>query len=279
MTKPQVGVVTSVGEMHLAKLGALENIKKAKAELLESLPSDGVAILNYDDVNVRKISRKFSGKKIWYGFSPEAELSEFQIKDLKSKLLGEKSKYALLAAYVAGQVFGIPKRRCLKVLGGLKPWKGRLNLLPGRNGVSIVDDTYNAGPQSTREALEVLRELPAQRRIAVLGDMLELGELEAKAHREVIRDALKVVDQCILIGPRYAKVAAKVGSVRVARDIQGAVRVLERLGLGRGDVVLVKGSQGMRMERVVEAFLKDKTKAPKLLVRQDPRWDTPENRV
>lgn len=273
--KPQVGVITAVGEMHLEKLGTLGNIKKAKSELLKALPLDGVAVLNYDDANVREVAKIFDGRKIWYGFSQKADANLTDIKDFKLELLGEGNKYAALAAYAVGRVFGVSKGRISEALRDLKPQKGRLNLLPGKNGTKIIDDTYNAGPRSLEASLVVLGNLPARRRVAILGDMLELGRLEERAHRETIRVALAAADHCILVGPRYAKAYLALGPTKTAetvKDAQEAMEAVEKLGLKDGDVVLVKGSQGMRMEKVVKVLLKDETKAPKLLVRQDPRW-------
>lgn len=275
MIKPQVGVVTSVGEMHLEKLGTLADIKAAKSELLESLPPNGVAILNYDDVAVRKIAERFGGETVWYGFSSRVGVNHSQIANSKLRLLGRGNKYAALAAYAVGQLFGVPEEEILKALVSLRSQRGRLNLLSGRNGAKIIDDSYNAGPQSVKVALEVLGEFSAQRRIAVLGDMLELGKLEKKAHCEAINTALKVSDWCILVGPRYAEAAVEANPlkpVEVVGDTRKAIMTVKKLGLGRGDVVLVKGSQGMRMERIVRDLLKDKSKAPRFLVRQDPRW-------
>lgn len=271
--KPQIGVVTSVGEMHLEKLGTLKNIRKAKSELLESLPTCGVAVLNYDDANVRGIAKIFGGRKIWYGFSREAGVNLTDIKSLK--LLGEGSKHAALAACAVGQVLGVPKGKISKALRSLKPQKGRLNLLPGKSGTKVIDDTYNAGPRSLEAALAVLGDLPARRRIAILGDMLELGRLEEKAHREAIKAALAVADYCILVGPRYAKAYAALGPTKIAeavKDVQEATKAVGKLDLRSRDIALVKGSQGMRMEKIVKILLEDETKASKLLVRQDRQW-------
>lgn len=275
LINPQVGVLTSVGEMHLEKLKSINNIKKAKAELLEALPPGGVAVLNYDDINVRGIAKRFNGRKVWYGFSSKADVNHSYLKDLQLNLLGERNKYSVLAAYAVGRIFKIPKEKIFKALESLKPQKGRLNLLSGKNGLKIIDDTYNAGPQSTGAALEALWKFPAQRRIVVLGDMLELGRLEEKAHLKVIKMAFGVADRCVLVGPRYSKAIKAVKVVKpteIVKDSKKAVEAVEKLDLGNGDVILVKGSQGVRMEKVVKALLKDKAKASRLLVRQDERW-------
>lgn len=270
LINPKIGIITSVGEMHLEKLGTVENIKKAKSELLEVLSPDGVAILNYDDVNVREIAKRFNGEKIWYGFSPEANINSFHIKNLKLRLLGEGNRYAVLAAYAVGRIFKIPEVEIIKALENLRPQKGRLNPLPGKNGSTIIDDTYNAGPQSMKVALEVLREFPAERKIAILGDMLELGKLEEQAHLTALAYAFEVADSVVLLGRRMKHALNQ--HLHTILDEKTKLATINRLRLKKGDVVLVKGSQGMRMERIVQNLLKDRSKAAKLLVRQDPRW-------
>ncbi len=240
---PRVGVVTSVGEMHLEKLGTLGNIKAAKSELLEALPSDGTAVLNYDDSNVREIASKFTGTKVWYGSSPKAEVNFSSIKGLELNLLGEKSKCTALAAWAVGRIFGLRKREIWESLGSFEPPKGRLSLIRDRSGVQIIDDTYNAGPQSMKVALEVLKELPAKRRISLLGDMLELGPLEDDAHVQTLRQACSVSDIVVIHGARMKKASKTLPQDRFAP--------LTELALRRGDVVLVKGSRRMEMEKIV----------------------------
>ncbi|PIS12562.1 hypothetical protein COT70_00145 [candidate division WWE3 bacterium CG09_land_8_20_14_0_10_47_33] len=270
LIKPQVGVITSVGEMHLEKLNTLKNIKKAKSELLELLPYNGVAILNGDDGNVREIAKRFSGRKIWYGSSPKADVSYFRIKDLRFRLLGEGRRYAALAAYAVGRLFKIPEVEIIKALESLRPQKGRLNPLPGKNGSMIIDDTYNAGPRSMEAALEVLKNFPAKRRIAILGDMLELGKLEEQAHLTVLAYAFEVADIVVLVGERMNHALNQYLHTILADRTK--LVTIDRLRLKKGDVVLVKGSQGMRMERIAKKLLEDEAKAAKLLVRQDPQW-------
>ncbi|GMR18953.1 MAG: UDP-N-acetylmuramoyl-tripeptide--D-alanyl-D-alanine ligase [Patescibacteria group bacterium] len=266
---PQIGVLTSVGEMHLEKLGSLERIKQAKSELLETLPPDGTAVLNLDDRSVREIAKGFAGRKIWYGFSPEASVNPSHLKGLRLKLLGKYNRYAALAAYAVGRIWGVSEEDSFQALARLRPQKGRLNLLSGKNGAKIIDDTYNAGPRSMKMALKVLAEIPARRRIAILGDMLELGGLEDQAHFDAVAHAFKVADVVVLRGGRMAHALNR---FRRKCGTEGNVSSVDQIKLEEGDAVLVKGSQGMRMERVVQDFLKDKTRAPELLVRQDAGW-------
>lgn len=256
MISPQIGVLTSVGEMHLEKLGTLENIKQAKSELLAGLPVDGTAVLNWDDGNIREISEKFLGKKIKYGFSSGVDAgvgkgraydvsfvgSAAKINDLP--ILGDKNKQAALAAYCVGKFFGLEDNDIFSVLKRFKPPKGRLNLTSARNGIKIIDDTYNAGPQSTLAALNVLEDLTGDRKIAILGDMLELGKLEEASHNAVLKEALKVCDLVVPVGDRMQRAAEELGQRRFSS--------FGDLSFKNDDVVLIKGSRGMKMERFVK---------------------------
>jgi len=252
MIVPQIGVLTSVGEMHLEKLGSLERIKQAKSELLETLAPDGTAVLNWDDKNVRDISKKFGGDKIRYGSSPQAQEKIQKIESLNLLVLGQINKYAALAAYSVGKVFGLGDADIFPVLEKFKPLKGRLDLSYSKNGVAVIDDTYNAGPQSTFAALEVLRKFTDRRRIAILGDMLELGSLEKKSHLASLRKALAVCDLVVPVGERMREASDCIRSQKLTS--------ISNLFLKRGDIVLVKGSRGMRMERFVKQIKNDSLK-------------------
>ncbi len=264
IVRPAVGVITAVGEMHLEKLKTLARIKRAKAELLRALAfSGGTAILNKDDVGVREIAEGFSGKKLWYGSQPTAAYSFSCLEGVELRLLGEGGRYAALAAFSVGRELGVSRAAVVKALGGLRPLEGRLCLRYGRRGVQIIDDTYNAGPRSAAVALRVLQEFPVKsgRRIAVLGDMLELGRVEEKAHREVVRGAVKIADRYLFVGKRMKKGVESAGAAKSMRSVTlvnnagDAIEVLKHWRLGRGDVVLVKGSRGMQMEKVVASLL------------------------
>ena len=239
---PQVGVLTNIGEMHLEKLGTMENIVRAKLELLHSLPANGLAILNADDPQVLKAGRTLHRRKIWFGNSPVDTITKESLKDLSLPILGLANQENILAAWAVGLLFGIPKTKMRSALKRFTAPSGRLRVFTGRNGSQIIDDTYNAGPRSMREALVVLNNFPAQRRIAVLGDMLELGPLEVKYHREVAGEAAEIADLFVPIGERMT---------RAVQDTSVPNTDLESLRLRRGDVVLVKGSRGMKMERIV----------------------------
>ena len=273
---PVVGVVTNVGPVHLERLGTIERIAQAKAELVEALPMDGVAVLNYDDARVRAMKAKTKARVFYYGLSSEADLWADEIRSeglggvrfrfhyggetihARIPLLGRHSVHAALAAAAVGLVEGLSWG---EIIAGLKDVSAQLRLVavPGVNESTILDDTYNASPASTIAALNLLEELPG-RHIAVLGDMLELGDYEEEGHRKVGRRALEVASVLITVGPRARIIGEEAISCGMPRDSvhilesnREAIRLLKGL-LKPGDVVLVKGSRGMRMEEIVAAL-------------------------
>ena len=299
LLKPRLGVVTFINPTHQEKLKSLESIIKAKGELLEALPKEGVAILNWDDENVRMLSKKCQCPIVWYGKGSVAAghappVIRPDIITVKIPLLGEHQIYNALAAAAVGQVCGLSAAEINRGLKKLKPLKGRLNLLDGINGSKILDDTYNSSPKSAAAALKVLKNFSAQRRIAILGDMLELGKFEKEGHLLVGQMVAESdVDFLITVGQtlqHYFLSEAK--NARFLSEARGsyivlnnltksfkvgshtdAVKILkEKIKPRKGDIILVKGSRGMRMERIVEKLLKDPSRAKDLLVCQDIRW-------
>jgi len=273
---PVIGVVTNVGPVHLERLGTIERIAQAKAELVEALPADGVAVLNYDDERVRVMKAKTRARVFYYGLSPEADLWADQIESeglsgvrfrfhygdeiiyARIPLLGRHSVHTALAAAAVGLVEG---ESWEEIMAGLRDTSAQLRLVAvsGPNGSTILDDTYNASPASTLAALNLLEELPG-RHIAVLGDMLELGSYEEEGHRKVGRRAMEVVSILITVGPRgriIGEEALHCGmspeSVHIVETNQEAVKILRKV-VAPGDVILVKGSRAMRMEEIVTAL-------------------------
>lgn len=278
IAQPHVGVVTIIGSVHLERAGTIERIVKAKTELVEALPPapDGVAILNCDDELVCGMADDTSARIFYYGLSPGADLWADHIEGLglegirfqlhygdetlhvKIPLLGQHSVHTALRAAAVGLVEGLTWQEIIEGLRGPSA-QLRLVAVPGPRGAIILDDTYNASPASTIAALNLLDELDG-RKIAVLGDMLELGYYEQEGHEKVGMRALEVADIIITVGPLgriIGETALRWGmsddQVHIVEDNTQAIALLEKMVTGN-DVILVKGSRGMRMEEIVSSL-------------------------
>jgi UDP-N-acetylmuramoyl-tripeptide--D-alanyl-D-alanine ligase len=270
---PQVGVVINVTHSHLERLGSLERIAQAKAELVEALPPDGIAILNGDDPHVKAMAELTEARVFCYGLSPDNDLWASHVESrgldgvrfqmhfgretvhVKIPLLGRHSVHTALAAAAVGLVEGQPWGL---IVAGLRDIEVQLRLLAttGVNGSTLIDDSYNSSPASCLAALNLLADLKG-RKIAVLGDMLELGSYEEEGHRKVGRRVAEVVDKLVTVGELGAVIgreAVAVGmdesDVFFAQDNDEAAESLRNL-VTSGDLVLIKGSRGMHMEDIV----------------------------
>ncbi len=271
LARPEVGVVTNVGPIHLERLGSIDNVARAKAELVEGLPPQGWALLNGDDSRVRAMAGSTKAQVLTYGLSPECQVRASHIEShglqgvsftlgwgdeafpVSSRLAGHHNVYAALAAAAVGLSQGLTRH---EVVAGLQSVASpRLRILPGRCGSTIIDDTYNANPPATLAALALLAEMGG-RKVAVLGDMLELGAYEEEGHRLVGRRAAEVADVLLVAGPRARVIGEEalecgLSQVAFASDLEAAATLLEA-SLRPGDFILIKGSRAMAMERLVE---------------------------
>ena len=287
IARPHVGLVTNVGPVHLERLGTLERIVEAKAELPEALPPEGVAILNGDDERVRSMAERTSARVLTYGLTPECDLWADQVESrglegirfrlhvrpgvggpaglsvpVRLSLTGRHSAYTALGAAAVGLVEGLSWH---EIVEGLQSGEQlRLRPLPAIHGATLLDDTYNSSPESAIAALDLLNELEG-RKIAVLGDMLELGIREAEGHRRVAERAAEVVSALVTVGERGRLIGehARCLGMPAAQVIhvggnEGAINYLSRT-LRAGDKVLVKGSRGMAMEQIVRALARPAT--------------------
>jgi UDP-N-acetylmuramoyl-tripeptide--D-alanyl-D-alanine ligase len=276
IARPHVGVVTNVGPVHLERAGSMDRIAQAKAELVEALPSDGAAILNYDDPLVRDMAEKTQARVFHYGLSPKADLWASSIQGmglegirfrlhyggetihLRVPLLGRHSVHTALRAAAVGLVEG---ESWQEIVEGLQLGSPQLRLVAveGINGSTLLDDTYNASPQSTLAALNLLDELDG-RKIAVLGDMLELGSYEEEGHRKVGLRVIDSVDVLITVG-RLGRIIGEEAqrwgfpqsAIHMLEENAEAIELLKQIVVP-GDIILVKGSRAMRLEEVVMAL-------------------------
>lgn len=297
---PQVGIVTAVQPVHLDTFGSLEAIATEKAHLVEALPADGLAVLNYDDPRVRAMARRTQARVVTYGFDPGADLVATNVSvdqhgtilrvrhqqfgvlvdqvELRLPLVGRHQANVALAAVAVGLHFGLDLETMACQLATMERVPGRLNPLPGYGGSLILDDTFNASPGAVLAALDTLAAFTGKRKIAILGDMTQLGAFEIEGHRTVGRRASEVVDILVTKGEaawyiadearRHGMNSDRVVVTYTTEDAVAAIR--DRLG--PGDVVLVKGAVEMRMEEVVARLLGDGLQAEKVLVRQEPAW-------
>jgi UDP-N-acetylmuramoyl-tripeptide--D-alanyl-D-alanine ligase len=275
---PQVGVVTNVGTVHAERAGSREAIARGKSELIQALPPDpeGIAILNYDDPWVRDMSALTQAKVFYYGLDPQAHLWADNVEGLglegvrfrlhfrnetlymKVPMIGRHSVHTALRAAAVGLVEGLTWQ---EIMEGLRSGKSQLRLVVEHttSGAMILDDTYNASPESMLAALNLLEELGGHK-IAVLGDMLELGPYERRGHAIVGLRAAEVVDELVTIGERGKQIAAaaQLGGLPVSlinqfEDVDTASQYLSN-HITSQDVVLIKGSRGMQMDRIVSAL-------------------------
>lgn len=271
---PSIGIVTNVGETHMELLGSLENIAKAKGELVEAINA-GTVILNRDDANVyaMKDNAKPNVKVITFGIYNDADIkaSDIAADGLNTSfkvayknenytftipMAGEHNVYNSLAAIAAGTVLNIALKDMADALQTVKNAKMRFEVTE-KNGVTFINDAYNASPLSMRAALSTMSETYKGKKIAVLADMLELGNAEEAAHIKVGEEVVEFnFSALITLGERGKLIAggakaAGLQNVTVANTHAEAARALKSI-LQKGDIVLLKGSRGMAMEKILE---------------------------
>lgn len=277
---PKIGMVSNIGPVHMSRLGSMEAITEAKRELVEALPADGTAILNNDDERVMSMAPYTKASIFTYGLTPDADLWADEIQSMglqgirctlhhgqeawrvQVPLLGLHSVHTVLRATAAGLVCGM---QWDEIVRGLQKDQAQLRLVTtrGPRDSTIFDDTYNASPDSVIAALNLLDEMDGKK-IAVLGDMLELGSAEEVSHRLVGRRASLVVDRLVtigalgrMIGEEALAAGMRPSQVFLAADVAEAVEHLTEV-IEPEDFILVKGSLGARLNRVVAALSRTK---------------------
>lgn len=276
IAQPNVGIVTNVGTVHVERAGSKQAIAEGKRELVEALSADGVAILNQDDKHVRAMAKHTAATVMTYGLTPKADLwasditsmgwdgMRFALNYQGEKLhihvpmMGRHSVQTVLRATAAGLVEGMAWEDIIK---GLQTHKDemRLQVVAGPNGSRLIDDSYNASPQSMIAALNLLDDLDG-RKIAVLGDMLELGSDELDGHARVGLRSAEVADILITVGERGRLIAAAardggLTAVHHTPSTDAATKLITELAQPN-DIILVKASYGARLTRIVKALIK-----------------------
>jgi len=276
-----IGLITNIGPAHLEGLGSLEGIMKAKGELIDTISAKGTMIFNADDPLVMRLARGTDCQTVLFGQAPQADVRATTIKPSPQGLSfrlqvpdGERQIHLpipglfnvsnALAAVTAGICLKIPLDDIQAALQAFTPVHGRLNILKLPGQVHLIDDTYNANPASVKAAISTLKDISAKlRRIAVLGDMLELGQAATELHRDVGCFAGQCgLDQLFISGQFADDVAqgAKDCGLSPGNIFCGPKQeIFKQLAkiVAPGDWILIKGSRGMRMETLVQA-LKEK---------------------
>jgi UDP-N-acetylmuramoyl-tripeptide--D-alanyl-D-alanine ligase len=281
IARPEVGVVLAVHPTHLERAGSIEAIARAKSELPQALPSDGLAVLNADDARVAAMASVTRAAVRTYGLGDRADVRAVDVvsrglegtqftlrapwgeRRLQIGMPGRHLVGHALAAAAVAERFAVPLDEVEAALAAGSRADHRMAITEAASGAILVDDSYNASPVSVAAALEFLAETPMSaggRRLAVLGDMLELGPDEEQLHREIGTMAADVVDAMLAVGRRAAWIAdaaraAGLSRITTVADVEAAIEAVDRaLAPAPGDVVLVKGSRGIELDRLVAAL-------------------------
>jgi UDP-N-acetylmuramoyl-tripeptide--D-alanyl-D-alanine ligase len=276
MARPSIGVVTAVQPVHLSRIGTIEAVEQAKGELLEALPAHGTAILNADDPIVTRMEGRTIARALRYGFAETADVRATEVasagtggmrfrlvtptgtRAVAAPTLGRLSVHNAAAAAAVGLAGGLDLDTIAAALEAGWAAPHRVELVRLR-GMTVIDDSYNASPGSVNAALDLLADLPG-RHVAVLGEMLELGDAHEAGHRTVGERAAQVADLLIVVGEGAGGIV--VGALDGGLDPSRVLRVRDadaaldalRPRLRDGDVVLVKASRGIGLDRLVDAL-------------------------
>lgn len=308
IAKPDMGLVTAVSYSHLEYFGSVINIKKEKQVLIEKLDSQGLAILNFDNEYSRDMAKVSKAKVLTYGLKPGANLQAqdiiynftkegYDLSGVSFKLnyngsivpvvmknaMSETSVYSALAAAAVAIQFDFNLVDIAKVLSDFNLPKGRMNLLAGIKHSFIIDDTYNSSPEACLSAIDILSQVKTDEtsdKYAVLGDMLEIGTYTEEGHRLVGKKvATSGIKYLIAVGERARDFIRGAKEVEFEDDFIFYFDKPEEAGkflqnrIKAGDVLLVKGSQGARMEKVVKELMAEPDRASELIVRQGKEWN------
>ncbi len=309
IVKCDIGVITLIGPNHLEFFSNLEEIQTEKEKIIQRLKPNGWAILNFDDEKTKATALRTAGRKITYGFKEGADMRACNLRfrfekstDIKNllgisfdlnhkgavqpillpKVIGYNSIYGALAGAAVGIAGGMPLTEIARGLRAYTSPPGRMNLIAGIKGTLIVDDTYNSSPPSSISALDLVKKIkikPTARKFAVLGEMMELGPYTEQGHREVGEYAFKAgMQKLIAVGERARDIARGAEAAGMSRDYIFYFPAAAEAGkflqnrIRPGDLLLIKGSQAVRMEKIVKEIMAEPMRAKELLVRQGEGW-------
>lgn len=299
--KPDIAIVTKVGAVpvHVEFFPSIESVLLEKFELPKALKKDGSFIFSYDDQAVRSLASVIERKSISFGMDVNANIhaKDYAIKyenidglnipsgisfivsvfgsEYKVELNGVLGKQHINPVLVAVGVANIKNMSIQKAIDNFKnhiPPRGRMNIIKGINDCILIDDSYNSSPDALHEAISAVKKIETLgKRILVIGDMMELGQYSKSEHEKIRGDLFGTSFDVITVGQR-AKVIARV--TKNDKSFNNSIEAGEYLKniVSKGDVILIKGSQSMRMERITKALMAQPDKAHDLLVRQDEEW-------
>lgn len=281
LVRPKTAICTKISYAHSEYLGGINEILQEKGKPIEILGEDGVAILNFDDPNSKKLAEKCKGSVVYYGTDPKActvwagniRIENFTttfelnlgVERVKAslQLLGSHQVYPILAAAALGVVCDIPLTKIKLALESIEPLEHRMQVCQGPNGSIVLDDTYNCSPGALDSAIDTLISVPARRRFIVLGEMRELGKYSESLHRQVAQRIYKEKLDFVFLGQGETQIIAdELKSLgfweeRLECGLQNSQLVSKLLkALGKGDVCLVKGSRDVRLDEVVKRITK-----------------------
>lgn len=291
MVKLDIGVITLIAPAHLANFKNFEALKNEKLSLIDMVKRDGKIFVNVDDAELSKIKdKRLVSLGINYqnadyrAVSVESDLdgTSYRITTpgqniaVKSKLLGDQFVYSQLIAFAIGQSFGIQSLQIKKSLEKLVPVNGRMHLLDGKNGIKIIDDTYNSNPEAVKAALDVLSKMKYDsRKVAVIGNMNELGNFEQEGHTQIGQYAIGKCDLAIFIGPNAGimqKAYGDKGTSLVFKSKEDFYPEIDKI-IKSHDLILIKASQnGNYFEEITKLLMLNLSQAKHQLVRQSNFW-------
>ena len=279
IARPKIAVITSISEIpvHIEFYSGPEAVVREKGKLIEHLFVNDFAVLNFDDQTVIGLKERTRATLKTFGFNDGADvrIANYETKPdgivfklehqgnvvpvFLRNVFGRAQAYAAIIGVCVGLIYNINLVEISEALSAnYRPAKGRMNLLAGIKDTFIIDDTYNASPASMQAALETLRDLPASRKIAVLGDMLELGKYSIEAHQSIGKLTAKTADVLITVGPRGKFIAESAAAEGMPKDhiltfdtAAEAAKEVQEL-IKPGDLVLIKASRAMGLEKIVE---------------------------
>ena len=281
IAEPDVGLITNIQTVHLEGMVSLERLKEEKGELFRRMRRNGTILVNQDDPRVMDLASHYPGQKITFGVSHPAEVMakeirlrgeggtyftlilEEEVMEIHLRALGRHFVPNALSAIAIASLFGVEVKQAKEALEHFQPFSMRMEVVPLKGGETLINDAYNANPYSMELALETLVETKGRgRAIAVLGDMLELGEYTKEAHQQLGRKVSELpIDFLFTLGeeaPIVVESANRYGfppeRMRVVRSHSEAIDTLRKI-MQNGDWILIKGSRRMAMEKIVEALI------------------------